>query len=97
MFIGDLVVQVFMAATLIAGVAMIAFTIGFWDHFRISEKWGRVLLGFLLVYSVGVRWYLILPGSEGFDFRFFYPPFDVLYISICIFFVINVLLRRKDG
>lgn len=98
MHFSDLFIQVFMAASLISGVAMLVFTIGFLHELRRSEVWGRGVLAVLIIYSVLVRWYLSTPGEDHIDPRWFYPGFDILYLALCLFFIINVLLRGSgDG
>lgn len=95
MHLHGLVVQIFMSASFIAGITMIVFTLGYRHRLRRVERLARYTLGSLLVYSVGIRFILLLPGK----FPFMEESsliFDVFYIALCIFFNINVLSRRSD-
>ena len=96
MYLSDLVIQVFMGASLIAGISMMVFTIGYVHELRRVEIWGRCVLATLLLYSVSVRYYFSLPScTKHLSYKHFSIPFDVLYISLCVFYVVNILLRRE--
>ena len=97
MQIYDLIIQIFMAATLISGTIMLVFTIAYRDRLRHTERIGRYILGILLLYSVCIRFLIMLPGQ--FDWaKEASIGFDILYIALCIFFNFNVLRRRSaDG
>jgi Ca2+/Na+ antiporter len=93
MIIYDLIIQIFMAATLIAGTIMLVFTIGYRNRLRRTERIGRYILSTLLLYSVTVRFLILLPGN------FYWAKeasigFDLLYIALCIFYNFNLLNRR---
>jgi hypothetical protein len=94
MHIFDLVIQIFMAASLIAGIIMIVFTLGYRHRLRSVECYGRCTLGLLLIYSVTVRFLLLMPD------QFQYAKecsigFDIFYIALCLFYNINITSRRK--
>jgi hypothetical protein len=87
-----LIVQIFMAATLISGTIMLVFTIGYRRRLRHTERMGRYVLSILLLYSVTIRFILLLPGefTRGEEASII---FDILYIALCIFYNFNVLRR----
>jgi hypothetical protein len=96
MQIYNLIVELFMSISLIAGVTMIVFTIGYKHRLRKLEVFGRYILGFLLIYSVTVRFLILLPG------KFEYAGqasigFDLLYLIICLCYNINIFKRRRNG
>lgn len=92
----DLVIQIFMAASFIAGITMIVFTLSYKDRLRKVETYGRFTLGFLLVYSVTVRFLVILPG--GFQYmKEASVGFDILYFALCLFYNVNILGRKNNG
>jgi hypothetical protein len=93
MQIYDLIIQIFMAATLISGTIMLVFTIGYRDRLRHGERFGRYILGTLLLYSVTVRFSILLPGNFYWA-REASIGFDILYIALCIFYNLNLLARR---
>ena len=96
MEIFDLVIQIFMAASFIAGVTMIVLTLGFRHRLRKVECYGRCTLGILLVYSVTVRFLILLPGKFEYG-KEVSIGFDILYIAMCLFYNINIALRRRNG
>jgi hypothetical protein len=86
-----------MAAPLIAGTIMLVFTVAYRGRLRYTERIGRYILGTLLLYSVAVRFLILLPGRFQWA-REVSIGFDVLYIALCIFYNFNVLRRRAaDG
>jgi hypothetical protein len=86
-----------MAATLISGTVMLVFTIGYRDRLRHTERIGRYILGTLLLYSVTIRFLILLPGNFHWA-KEASIGFDILYIALCIFYNFNVLKRRsRDG
>jgi hypothetical protein len=97
MQIYDLVIQIFMAATLISGTIMLVFTIAHRNRLRYTERIGRYILGTLLLYSVTIRFLILLPGNFHWA-KEASIGFDILYIALCIFYNFNVLRRRvADG
>jgi hypothetical protein len=90
----DLVVQIFMAASLISGVTMVVFSLGYSSRLRKVESLTRYTLGFLLVFSVIIRFLAMLPGEFPFK-KESSIIFDILYVSICIFYNINILSRKN--
>jgi hypothetical protein len=84
-----------MAASFIAGITMIVFTIGYRHRLRRVERLGRYVLGTLLVYSVIIRFLVLLPGKFAW-MREMSIGFDVLYITMCLFYNINILGREDD-
>jgi hypothetical protein len=93
MHIYDLVIQIFMAASFIAGTTMLVFTIGYRDRLRRVERIGRYILGTLLVYSVTIRFLMFLPNGFAY-MQEASIGFDILYISMCLFYNINILGRN---
>jgi hypothetical protein len=92
----DLVIQIFMAASLIAGITMIVFTLGYRRRLRRIEVYGRCTLGFLLVYSVTVRFLLLMPEIFAYA-KECSIGFDVFYVALCLFYNINITSRRNNG
>jgi lysylphosphatidylglycerol synthetase-like protein (DUF2156 family) len=91
----QLVIQIFMAFSLIAGLTMLIFTIGYRSKLRRIERANRYILGALLVYSVTIRFLLILPVNIPY-FELTSIGFDFFYISLCLFFNINILKRGEE-
>lgn len=89
----QLVIQFFMGVTLVLGLSMFIFTLGYREKLRRHERLGRYLFGVLLVYSVVMRYMIMLPGPFEY-LKEMSIVFDLLYISICICFNINLLKRR---
>ena len=96
MQIFDLVVQIFMAATLISGITMLVFTVGYRNRLRHTERKGRYVLGVLLLYSVTIRFLILLPGNFTWA-KEASIGFDLLYIALCIFYNFNVITRRRKN
>ena len=94
MLIYDLIIQIFMAASLIAGTIMLVVTIGYRDRLRHTERIGRYILGTLLLYSVTVRFSILLPGNFHWA-KEASIGFDILYIALCIFYNFNLLSRKS--
>jgi len=94
MEIYDLIIQIFMAVSFIAGTTMIVFTLGYRHRLRSVERLGRYILGTLLLYSVIVRFWILLPGTFAY-MREMSIGFDVLYIAMCIVYNINILGRSE--
>ncbi len=100
MHVLDLVLQILMAASLISGIIMLSYTISYRHELKIAERACRYTMSTLLVYSVVVRFLIIMPG------KFVYMKetsvvFDLLYIAICVFYNINlfnkVMYERRDN
>ena len=89
----DLIVQIFMAVSVIGGVTMVIFTIGYRHVLRTNERICRYIIGGLLLYSVAVRLLVLLPGEVPF-FKARSIVFDLFYIAVTIFFNINIFMRR---
>jgi len=96
MNIYDLIIQIFMSATLISGTIMLVFTIGYRNRLRHTERIGRYILGILLLYSVTIRFLILLPGNFHWA-KEASIGFDLLYIALCIFYNFNVLARRPPN
>ena len=90
----DLIIQIFMAASLISGVTMIVFSLGYRGRLRKIESLTRYVIGMLLVFSVVVRFLIILPGTFPY-MKETSVVFDIMYVSICIFYNISILSRVK--
>lgn len=93
----EYITQVFMAASMVAGLTMLAFTVGFAEKFKRLEVCGRIIFFCLLLYSVLMRFYFSLPGPPDFSAGYFSLIFDVFYISICAVFVANIFIRITYG
>lgn len=89
----QLVIQFFLSVTLVLGLSMFIFTLGYREKLRKHERLGRYLFGVLLIYSVIMRYMIMLPGPFPY-MKEMSVGFDILYISICICFNINLLKRR---
>jgi hypothetical protein len=83
-----------MAASLISGVTMIVFSLGYRGRLRKIESLTRYAIGMLLVFSVVVRFLIILPGTFTY-MKEASIVFDIMYVSICIFYNISILSRVK--
>ena len=90
----NLIIQIFMTATLIAGTIMLVFTIGYRDRLRHTERMGRYILSTLLLYSVAIRFLILLPGNFHWA-KEASIGFDILYIALCIFYNLNLFSRRS--
>jgi hypothetical protein len=100
MHVLDLVLQILMAASLISGIIMLSYTISYRRELKIAERACRYTMSTLLVYSVVVRFLIIMPGK----FEYMKETslgFDLLYIAICVFYNINlfnkVMYGRRDN
>lgn len=90
----DLAVQIFMAGSLIFGITMLVFTIGFRSKLRRTERIGRYVLSVLLIFSIFVRFTTQLYGPAPVFVRSVYSLiFDTFYMTICLFYNINLLKR----
>ena len=97
MQIYDLIIQIFMAATLISGTIMLVLSVAYRHRLRHTERMGRYILSSLLLYSVFIRFWILLPGRFEWA-RESSIIFDILYITLTILFNFNVLRRRAaDG
>jgi len=94
MHIFDLILQIFMSATLIIGISMIVFSIAYRHRLRKIERAGRYTLGALLIYSVIIRFLITLPGGFAYA-KEVSIGFDILYIMMCIFYNINLASRKR--
>lgn len=93
----NLVIEIFMAVSLISGLTMIVFTIGYKDRLRKNERISRYLLGGLLLWSVSVRFIVLITHDMTYAMQLAIVV-DVFYIAICLFFNISLLERgKKDG
>lgn len=92
----DLVLQILMAASLISGVVMIVYTVSYRHELKVPERICRYTIGSLLVYSVVVRFLILLPGKFAY-LRETSVGFDLFYIAICIFNSVNLFNRMTNG
>lgn len=92
----DLIIQIFMAVSLIAGTIMLVFTIGYRERLRHTERIGRYILGTLILYSVTVRFLILLPGNFQWA-KEVSIGFDILYVALCIFYNFNILTRSRQN
>lgn len=93
----DLMLYVFMAFSLIAGVSMAIFTIGHRKQMRKYEVIGRVILGIFMVYSITVRVSVILVPSGLHYMKLSSIGTDLFLISLCVFANINLLNRGRSN
>ena len=91
----DLVLQIFMAVSLISGIIMITYTISYRDKLTKIERMGRFSIGSLLVYSVVIRFMILLPGRFPY-MRETSVVFDLLYIAICVFYNVNLFNKISN-
>lgn len=92
MHVLDLVLQILMAASLISGIIMMSYTVSYRHELRTSERACRYTISLLLVYSVVVRYLIMLPGKFAY-MRETSVGFDLLYIAICVLY--NISLFNK--
>lgn len=95
MHVLDLVLQILMAASLISGIIMLSYTISYRQKLKTPELLCRYTISVLLVYSVVVRYIIILPGKFTF-MKETSVGFDLLYIAICVFHSVGLLNRIID-
>jgi hypothetical protein len=95
MHLYGLVIQIFMAASFIAGITMLVFTIGYRHRLRRVERLGRYVLSTLLVYSVVMRFLLLLPGEFPYS-HLMSIGFDIFYVTLCLFYNITILSRKDN-
>ena len=96
MQIFDLIIQIFMAVSFISGITMLVFTLGYRDRVRRIERIIRYVLGSLLVYSVLIRFIILMPGEFEF-IRVSSLLFDVFYISITLLFIITMFTENGSN
>lgn len=95
MHILDLTIHIFMALSFTAGITMLVLTVEYRKKLRRVEQIGRYILATLLIYSVFMRYLIMLP--EQFKYlKEMSIGFDVLYISLCIAYNKNILSRRGN-
>jgi len=86
----------FMGMSLVAGLAMIVFTLYFRKHFRRFEIVCKYILGGLLLYSVVIRYLILLPGKFPL-LREVSIIFDVFYVALCVAVNYGILKRGREG
>jgi hypothetical protein len=95
MQIFNLVVQIFMSVSLIAGISMLILTVGYRHVLRKNERICRYILGCLLIYSVITRFLIMLPREFSY-MKEMSIGFDILYLTLCIFYNITLFDRKRE-
>jgi len=85
----------FMGMSLVSGLAMIITTLYFRKYFRRYEINCKYILGGLLLYSVVIRYLILLPGQFPF-LRESSVVFDVFYVALCVSINYGMLKRGSE-
>ena len=88
-----IVIQIFMAATIISIVVVGVVTVGYPNRISRIETAGRISMCLLATISVGFRYILLLPGDFLYS-NYVSVVFDTLYVTILALYIVNTITRK---